>query len=71
MSCFQLGSPLACGLQNTWIVLAANAGGWVENTMIRNYDNYFSFDEEKKGISIVILGLWWWLEMWKVDKKMG
>ena len=51
--------------------MAANAGGWVENTMIRNYDNYFSFDEEKKGIPIVILGLWWWLEMWKVDKKMG
>jgi hypothetical protein len=62
---------LACGLQNTWIVLAANAGGWIENTMIRNYDNYFSFDYEKKGIPIVILGLWWWLEMCKVDKRWG
>jgi hypothetical protein len=68
---FLLGAPLACGLQNTWIVLAANAGGWIENTMIRNYDNYFSFDYEKKGIPIVILGLWWWLEMWKVDKRWG
>lgn len=69
---FFWGAPLACGLQNTWIVLAANAGGWIENTMIRNCDNnYFSFDEKKEGIPMIILGLWWWLEMWKVDRKMG